>query len=470
MELEAPDEGTALGDVPTQEQSVRSSSDTAKQSRKLAYRLYGKSKTPTRHAELPGDNLLQLRVPRCAHRLTTDSASTRHSRIMLESFKLERVVPAAEGRVTHEGSGVNELISILNKPFEIKAILCTFKLNTGGWSIDGVQRAHRDEDILEAIVAIGECQSLEKLTIVGDLELRLNLRGREMTTVCKMVESNHNLKHLTFAGLIDYSDAVFRKLLFGSKASVGDSFESMLAKNSTLEHLDLGDSTMSPTGIESLLQPLTGAEGQLPVNTSLKHISVPSVSKDNIGRRVAKAVAAMLTSNKVLTHLNLAGYVFSEPSDVCMVLQSLMTNETLQTLDLVGCRSHFEWEEDVFAEMLHLTQANLFLKSIELSMAQFGEGHIEAVKAQLAANAIKRSGTNVENLREKALRNPMMPQFSVEIEVPQEILECSTSDSLEIGLHNLEVSACESKSIRRLVDFGIAIKMNQFKLLKSNYD
>jgi len=80
--------------------------------------------------------------------------------------------------------------------------------------------------------------------------------------------------------------------------------------------------------------------------------------------------------------------------------------------------------------MLHFTQANHSLKSIELSMVQFGEGHVEAVKAQLAANAIKRSGTNVENLAEKALLNPMMPQFLVEIEVPQEILECTPSDSL----------------------------------------
>jgi hypothetical protein len=215
---------------------------------------------------------------------------------------------------------------------------------------------------------------------------------------------------------------------------------------------------MSPTGIKALLRPLTGAKQKLPVNTSLKQISVQSVSEDNIGHKVAKVVAAMLSSNKTLTHLNLAGYVFSEPSDVCMVLQSLRTNETLQTLDLVGCQSHFEWEEDVFAEMLHLTQTNLVLKSIELSMAQFGEGHIEAVKAQLAANAIKRSGTNVENLREKALHNPTMPQFSVEIEVPQEILQCRPSDSLEIGVDNLEVSACESKSMTRVLDFETAVK------------
>jgi hypothetical protein len=248
------------------------------------------------------------------------------------------------------------------------------------------------------------------------------------------------------------------------KGSINAPFASMLAKNSTLEHLDLRDCSMNPDAIGALLEPLTGAEGQPPVNTSLKHISVPSVSEAKIGHEVAEATARMLSSNKALTHLNLAGYVFSEPSDVCMVLESLRTNKTLQTLDLLGCLSHFEWDEDVFAEMLHFAQVNPVLKSIEVSKAQFAEGHIEAMKAQLATNAIKRFGTNVEKLREKALHNPMKPQFLDEIEVPQEILECSSSDSLKIGLDNLEVSACESKSTTSFLGLEIAIKMNELKL------
>jgi hypothetical protein len=354
--------------------------------------------------------------------------------------------------------GANDLISALNVPSEIKAIRCSFSRTRKG--------AKWDKDIFKAIDAIGKCQNLEKLTVVGRSELKhfmrlcqsvqtsnvghlevdLNLNmldgiGSTMTTVCKMVESNHNLKHLTF---VSYSEAV--------------SLGSMLARNSTLEHLDLGGTSVDQYHMEALLRPLTGAEGQLPVNTSLKHISVPNVSKDNIGHTVAEDVAAMLISNKTLTHLNLAGYVFSEPSDVCMVLQSLRTNETLQTLDLVCCRSHFEWEEDVFVEMLQLAQANPSLKSIELSTAQFGEVSIEAVKAQLAANVIKRFATNMENPAENALHNPMMPQISDEIEVLELLLECRSSHSVEIGLDNLEVSACESKSITWLLDFEIAIK------------
>jgi len=337
-------------------------------------------------------------------------------------FFLERVVPGAEGMVTDK-VGANDLISALNVPSEIKTIRCSFLRRGMGpvW----------DEDIFKAIDAIGKCQKLEKLTIVGRLEPEF----LDYSTL----HTSHNF--------LD---------------SIAVSLGSMLAKNSTLEHLDLGDFSMSPTGIEELLRPLTGAEGQLPVNTSLKHISVSSV--DSGGSRVPEALVAMLTSNKTLTHLSLVRHVFSEPSDVCMVLQSLRTNETLQTLDFVGCRSYFEWDEDVFVQMLELTQANPSLKSIELPKAKFAEVYIEAVKAQLAANAIKRSGTNVEKLREKVLHNPMKPQFLDEIEVPQEILECSSSDSLKIGLDNLEVSACESKSMTSFIDLEIAIKMNELKL------
>ncbi len=383
--------------------------------------------------------------------------------------------------------GANDLLSALNVPSEIKAVCCSFMRTSSGAKWD---------EVFKAIDAICKCQNLEKLTIVGQLEpghlqqlcqslqtskvghleVSLNtLYGSHPAKpiVCKMVESSHNLKHLKFTApsQIDLSDTVSLGLMLPKKSTLeyldlsdAVSLESMLAKNSTLEHLDLGDYTMSPTGIGALLRPLTGAEGQLPVNTSLKHILVPSVSHDNIGHTLAEVVAGMLTSNKTLTHLNLAGHVFSEPSDVCTVLQSWRTNETLQTLDLVGCSSRFAWGEDVFVKMLQFAQGNPSLKSIELSTENLPEGHIEAVKAQLAANAIERSGTDVENLREKALHNPMMPQFSVEMEVPQEILEYRPSDSLEIGLDNLEVSACESKSITRFLGFEIAIKMNQLKL------
>jgi hypothetical protein len=354
---------------------------------------------------------------------------------------------------------IDDLVSTLNVPCAFSAIDCSFQLAGSYSALDRKKR-------LKAIDAIGRCQSLKRLTISGKLDFE------QIQQLCKSLRASQVeylelcISGLPYRGLTIICETLvvipsfkhFKCIGESMKGSISVPFASMLAKNSTLEHLDLGDFSMSPDAIKALLRPLTGAEGQLPVNTSLKHISVPNVSKDNIGHTVAEDVAAMLISNKTLTHLNLAGYVFSEPSDVCMVLHSLRTNETLQTLDLVCCRSHFEWEEDVFVEMLQLAQANPSLKSIELSTAQFGEVSIEAVKAQLAANAIKRFATNMENPAENALHNPMMPEISDEIEVLQQILECRSSHSVEIGLDNLEVSACESKSITWLLDFEIAIK------------
>ncbi|CAK9219605.1 unnamed protein product [Sphagnum troendelagicum] len=390
-------------DVFLEENSMGSgSSDTAgKQSSKLSDQYWDFRKITTTL------NTLGNRLKQAVSQGNRSKQDTIASQIELFTcpykmeFFLERVVPGAGGTVTDK-VGADDLISALNVPSEIKTIRCSFLRSSMGpvW----------DEDIFKAIDAIGKCQKLEKLTIVGWLEPEYNA-DLDSLMCCR---SHYFLN------------------------SIAVPLGSMLAKNSTLEHLDLGDFSMCPDAIEELLRPLTGAEGQLPVNTSLKHISLPSVSEVPFGHRVAKAVAAMLTSNKTLTHLKLAGNVFSGLSDVCMVLQSLRTNETLQTLDLCCCHSYFEWGEDAFIEMLQCAQGNSSLKSIELSRAQFEEGRIEAIKAQLAANAIKRSGRNVENLREKALHNPMMPQFSVEIEVPQEILECRPSDSLEIGLDNLE--------------------------------
>jgi hypothetical protein len=480
--------GLQVGDVSKPEKSMGSgSSDTAeKQSSKLSHQ-YRDFRKITTALNSPRNRLKQAvsQGNRFKQDMIASEIGLLEHHYKLDFF-LERVVPGAEGMVTDK-VGANDLISALNVPSEIKAIRCYFMRTSLGAKWD---------EVFKAIDAICKCQNLEKLTIVGELELghleqlcqsvqtskvghlevSLNtLYGRypAKPIVFKMVESNHNLKHFKFTApsQIDLSDAVSLGLMLPKKSTLeyldacdADSLGSMLAKNSTLEHLDLGDYTMSPTGVQALLRPLTGARGQLPVNTSLKHISVPRVSDDKIGHTLAEVVAGMLTSNKTLTHLNLAGHVFSEPSDVCMVLESLRTNKTLQTLDLVGCRSRFEWGEDVFVKMLQFAQGNPSLKSIGQSTDNLPEGHIKAVNAQLAANAIKRSGTNVENLREKALHNPMMPQFSVEMEVPQEILEYRPSDSLEIGLDNLEVSACESKSITRFLGFEIAIKMNQLKL------
>jgi hypothetical protein len=88
-----------------------------------------------------------------------------------------------------------------------------------------------------------------------------------------------------------------------------------------------------------------------------------------------------------------------EPDDVCLILLSLRTNENLQTLGLENCLGVRGTE--VFRVMLELTQANPWLKSIELSGTHLREEQKEAVRAQLVANAKQGSETNVETVSNK---------------------------------------------------------------------
>jgi hypothetical protein len=195
-----------------------------------------------------------------------------------------------------------------------------------------------------------------------------------------------NLKHLKF---------IHKSM----KLPVGVLFGSVLAKNSTLEHLDLVSCKWGPNGIEALLQPLTGTSRQLPLNRSLKHLSIIVDSGHGLRCEGAKAIARMLSSNKTLTHFNLSVDFSLEPDDVCLILLSLRTNENLQTLGLENC--HGVRGTKVFRVMLELTQANPWLKSIELSGTPLRGEQKEAVRAQLAANAKQTSETNVETVSNK---------------------------------------------------------------------
>jgi hypothetical protein len=237
---------------------------------------------------------------------------------------------------------------------------------------------------------------------------------------------NPNLKHFKFVGR-------------AMKPPGGVRFGSVLAKNSTLEHLDLVSCKWGPNGIEALLQPLTGTSRQLPLNTSLKHLSINADFKHGLRCEGAKAMARMLSSNKTLTHFNLSADYSLEPDDVCLILSSLKTNENLQTLGLENCLGVRGMQ--VFTAMLELTQANPWLKSIELSRTQLKEEQKEAVRAQLVANAKQRSETNVETVREKASIYPVTLQPPGEVEILHEMLAIRPSDPPEVGMDNLEVSA-----------------------------
>jgi len=366
----------------------------------------------------------------------TTSIANDRSRFYLQSDVLGTSTSAIHS-VTLD---IDDLVSTLNMPCAFSAIDCNFQLAGSYFALDRKKR-------LKAIDAIGRCQSLKELTISGKLDFEQiqqlckslqatqveylelcisRLPHRGLTSIREMLMIIPNLKHFKFVGK-------------AMKPPVGVIFGSVLAKNSTLEHLDLVSCKWGPDGIEALLQPLMGTSRQLPLNRSLKHLSINADFRHGLRCEGAKAIARMLSSNKTLTNFNLSADYSLEPDDVCLILSSLKTNENLQTLGLENCLG--VRGRQVFRVMLELTQANPWLKSIELSRTQLEEEQKEAVRAQLAANAKQRSETNVETVREKASIYPVILQPPGEVEILQEMLAIRPADPLEVGTDNLEVSA-----------------------------
>jgi len=78
--------------------------------------------------------------------------------------------------------------------------------------------------------------------------------------------------------------------------------------------------------------------------------------------------------------------MFSDPLDVCTILESLETNETLHTLDLSRCEE--VRGDGVLAKMMDLLRANPWLKDINLDDTPLErDGHAVQVKAQLEMNS-----------------------------------------------------------------------------------
>jgi hypothetical protein len=142
-------------------------------------------------------------------------------------------------------------------------------------------------------------------------------------------------------------------------------------------------SRISKTGVEVVLAPLTGHDGKPPLNKSLKKLRLFFWE---IGQRGARAAAQMLRTNDSLTHLGFPIARFSDPLDVCTILKSLETNETLHTLDLRDCQG--VGGDVVLAKMMDLLRANPWLKEINLTGTPLErDGRDVQVKAQLEMNS-----------------------------------------------------------------------------------
>jgi len=350
-------------------------------------------------------------------------------------------VPASKtGSPSLITSNADELISYLNGTSLIETLQWTSLVRR----VSHEERAHEERKRIEAVLdAIGKCQSLRKLQIFGqqfkieeverlcqsllrnqveDLTLgchdRLQLfypgsRFEGTQTVCEMVAMNHNLKHFSFHARLVHPHY----------------FGSMLATNSTLESLFLGEKLFPSFAVKVLLQPLTGDGENLPLNTTLKRLTITTPY-------ATEAIVAMLATNNSLTHLTLHATPVQYPSssDVCMIVQSLKTNKTFQKLTITKpiLHDHNPWDshdletddpwdihdletdnpwdipdletddpwdsrqremdypwgpkgrDDVFAGIMDLLQVNPWLKDIDIWALD--KAQREAIKAQLATN------------------------------------------------------------------------------------
>jgi len=256
-------------------------------------------------------------------------------------------------------------------------------------------RKHR----LEVIGAISTCESLKELIILSPLD------AQEVEFLCEKLVSHPMLATLrvviVFAGtggdLSEKAMEIVSNMLKNNRTIKsleldnangteigGVSLGKMLTVNSTLETLVVGSThKISKTGVEFVLAPLTGHDGKPPPNKSLKRLEFYHWE---IGQRGARAAAQMLRTNDSLTHLGFFGSRFSDRLDVCTILESLETNETLHTLDLSWCEA--VRGNVVLAKMMDLLRANPWLKDINLLGTPLErDGHAVQVKAQLEMNS-----------------------------------------------------------------------------------
>jgi hypothetical protein len=288
---------------------------------------------------------------------------------------------------------MDEFITTLRES-QLETLAFSFKAAIDERGSSRWDRKHR----LEVIDAVSTCKSLKKLTLQSTLDVE------EVEVLCKCLGSHPMLATLTLAippmgtsgdkgmeivcNMLKNNSTLksLRLFLSGRGTTVTEigvaSLEAMLSANSTLENLYVY-LQRSQTGVEVVLAPVTGHDGKPPLNKSLKKLTLFNWE---IGQGGARAAAQMLLTNDSLTHLGLRTAQSLEPLHVCTILESLETNETLDTLDLSYCEA--VRGDGVLAKMMDLLRANPWLKRIDLSGTPLErDGHAVQVKAQLEMNS-----------------------------------------------------------------------------------
>ncbi len=414
-------------------------------------------------------------LPECLH-LHSDTYLT------ITEFCLWHVSASETGPPSLITKDADELISYLNGIFLIETLQ---------WTSRREKVSHEERHRIEAaagtrehcwnalLYAIEKCQSLRKLQMFGpELKIEevhllcqsllrsqvedLTLRFHEDESVfqgfwvsegalaiCKMMAMNHNLKHLSFNGMV-------------VTARTCRYFGSMLSTNSTLESLCIGGREFHSFAAKVLLEPLTGDGENLPLNTTLKRLAISGYATE--------AIVDMLATNNSLTHLTLHTMLSTDlpSSDVCMIVQSLKTNKSFQKLTITKhdwtLPDHDPWgthdleiddleiddpwgvqgRDNVFAQIMDLLQVNPWLKDIDIRALD--KAQRETIKAQLA--------TNLE-IVEKMDDIKTSQQIPIEGEVSQRMQDWTLPDHDPWDIQELEIDEPWGVQGRHNVSAGI---------------
>jgi len=263
--------------------------------------------------------------------------------------------------------------------------------------VDGYDEAKK-EHRHQFIDGVSTCQSLKELTIeawhqklsieevqllcqnllpaLNSLTLDGGLDNDGVEIVCEKMANNCVLKNLTLLNLE------------GRMSNAGASLGSMLAVNSTLDSLDLGNTDLGPNGVEALLEPLTGHATARPRNKSLTHLKIGG-DGIQMGQGAGEAIAHMLRTNDTLTCFRIVYGNGLEPSDVCKILESLQRNQTLLRLDLLGGQG--VKGPHVSDKMMDLFRMNRSLTHIGLGETPLEQSDVCKILESLQKNQTLRS-------------------------------------------------------------------------------
>ena len=155
------------------------------------------------------------------------------------------------------------------------------------------------------------------------------------------------------------------------------SLTKMFQINKSLTHLDLSKNRLSDSGAHSIFEGLTC--NITLVNLNLSHTGIVVITPET-----ALSLTKMLQVNKSLTHLDLSNYPISFPHVMKSIFEGLKHNSTLRYLNLHAVTEITDTIAEYIAEALQINRA---LQTLDISDCMIGRNEIDLILESLMSNS-----------------------------------------------------------------------------------